>query len=428
MSRRNPPARWVLPTTVDPTTSTCWRVPVPDDPFHKAAFLGALADLASAHRWADDVGHTAKDVAQVWRDIVDGLARCGPTTILVGGADGDENMIRQNPTNPCLLETSINGTDWCQFADFSLCTPSSDQPGSGSDQPPPGGGEACYFGQFFASGLWLMPSVVSSGDTLDLQNVTGAGSDGAFASIWHCPNGQTFFAGQCVGAGGPVGGDPLAVDHMRLIYKINGVYYDAMAGPFTVPGGVLSEPVEVQVNDATLGDNSGSYQFKLCVTNNGTATFTHTFDFLLNPQGFVNVVNAGWTPTNWGNWVAGQGWVGSASANVQNIHAVYIQRLIVPDVVLTGAKYVYNLVKGTGFLAGLTDGIALNHGGGNVVGASIAADTAPDGTNLQMQVAPGVYTIDQIVAEVVDDYRNAGADGTCSITSCTVTGQGSDPF
>ena len=419
-----PRAKWVLPLVVDPPTSTCWVVRVPDDKFHRAAFLGALADLGSWYQWQSDVAHTNQAVAAVWRDIVDSLKEC-PPPILIGGVDGDDFMIRQNPTNPCLLETSINGTDWCAFADFSLCIPSSDQPGA-SDQPLPGGGQACYPGQFFASGLWLMPGIVSSGDILDLQDVKGAGTDGT--ANWKCPTGQPFFAGQCVGVGGPVGGDPLAIDHMRLIYNIGGTFYDAMAGPMTVPGGILAAQVYLQVNDSTLTDNSGSYQFKLCRQNNGTQTFSHTFDFLVSPQGFVNVVQGGWTPTNWGNWVAGIGWQGSASVSGQSIHAISIHHALVPDVLITGAKFTYDLTKGTGFLPGLTDGISLNHGGAGVASAGIAADTAPNGTGLQIAVVPGVYTIDDITILVVDAYYNAGTDGTCAVTSCTITGNGNDPF
>jgi len=75
MSKRYPRAKWVLPNVVDPTTSVCYTVPVPNEKFHIAAFLGALQDLGSATQWADDEAHTAKEVAQVWRDIIDELER-----------------------------------------------------------------------------------------------------------------------------------------------------------------------------------------------------------------------------------------------------------------------------------------------------------------------------------------------------------------
>lgn len=149
------------------------------------------------------------------------------------------------------------------------------QPGSGAEQPASGGGQACYNAQLQANGTWLLPTVVNSGDTISLTNATGAGQDGT-VSPWRCPNGQSFFAGQCIGAGGPQAGDPLiTVDHMKLIFNVNGTYYDAMNGPVTIPGGVVNAQVTVQVNDGTLTDNSGSYAFQVCATNNAVSNWSH---------------------------------------------------------------------------------------------------------------------------------------------------------
>jgi len=304
MSKKKPLAKWVLPDVVDPPDRICYQISVPNNRFHKAAFFGALLDLASAYKWSDDPAHTAKSVALVWRDIIDDIRLC-PAPLLVGGAGGDdENMIRQNPDNPCELQTSINGTDWCTFADFSLCLPAPAQPGGGTTQPPIGGGLACYQAEMQANSRWLLPTVVSSGDVIDLTNATGAGNDGT-VSPWHCPDGSTFFAGACIaGTAGPFGLDPLpTANHMSLLYFIAGAYYDAMAGPFTVPGGITTEQVEVQVNDAGLSDNSGSYRFQVCVTNNQTGTWVHTHDLRISPGPWVQ------NNTLLGNpWAAGVGY------------------------------------------------------------------------------------------------------------------------
>jgi len=113
VSKRYPRAKWPLPIDVNPETSTCWRVPVPDDIYYGSAFRGALATLGSAVSWADDPGHTAVDVANVWREIADNLERCG--AILID--------VRQNEETPCILEKQIDGGDWEQFADLQLCPP-----------------------------------------------------------------------------------------------------------------------------------------------------------------------------------------------------------------------------------------------------------------------------------------------------------------
>lgn len=114
MARRNPPAKWNLPTVIDPAERLCIQVPVPNDRMHIAAFRGALLDLASAYKWADDVAHTAREVALVWRDIIDGLE------FGCGNMDFD---VRQNETEPCTLEKTVDGETWTPWADLQLCPP-----------------------------------------------------------------------------------------------------------------------------------------------------------------------------------------------------------------------------------------------------------------------------------------------------------------
>jgi hypothetical protein len=413
--RRFPRAKWVLPTTIKPATSTCWRVPVPDDPFHRAAFLGALANLGAAFQWQDDVTHSAKDVARVWRDIVDDLKRCGPSTILVGGADGDENMIRQNPENPCELQTSIDGANWCTFADFSKCLPAPQQPGGGTTQPATGGGTACYEANMPASGQWYLPTIVSTGDQLDLQNATGAGSDGGVS--WLCPSGNVFFAGACIGGTGTTfGGDPLnTVFRMRLIYLIDGVYYDAMAGPFTVPGGILNKPVIVQVNDDPIGDNFGSYQFKVCVTNNGSGIFSHTFNFVTGDGGWLLIHST----TDRAKYTLGVGWQ-SIFQFAGNELRIYKPGL--PSRSYTNVSVTYTIA---------TDPLVTNNFGscdadGTNPGFQYAMTPSGAGTNIVTTGAGSPFTTTNLR---VDQYANAsGNQHDITITSMTISGVGADPF
>jgi len=76
MSKRYPRAKWELPEVVDPDTFRCYTIKVPDDRFHVAAFLGALQNLGSGQQWADDEEHTAKEVALVWRRVIDDMCQC----------------------------------------------------------------------------------------------------------------------------------------------------------------------------------------------------------------------------------------------------------------------------------------------------------------------------------------------------------------
>jgi len=298
MSKRNPKARWPLPLVVNPPGVRCYQIPVPDDIYHLAAFRGAIFELAKAYSWANDDAHTAKDVAAVWMEIFSNLERCAdcpPNTGYAGAGGGDDDpMIRQNPDNPCELQNSVNGVDWCTWADLSLCV-SGSQPGEGAQQPVPGGGEACYAAKLQASGYVLVPTVVNTGDAVSLVSVSGAGTDGG--SNWYCPDGNIFFAGACLGGAGFDGTDPLpSVAHMKIIAKIGAVYYDLTNGPITVGAGITNGQVTIQVNDATLSDNYGEYSLNVCVTNNQQASWRRIIDLSLGiPLGWTR--NAGlWTP------------------------------------------------------------------------------------------------------------------------------------
>lgn len=114
MARRNPPAKWVLPEVINPDTTRCFIINVPNERFHVAAFRGALLDLAAGYKWQDDPDHKAKDVALVWRGVIDNMEDCGVT-------DFD---VRQNEEEPCKLDKSTDGGEtWTQFANLQLCPP-----------------------------------------------------------------------------------------------------------------------------------------------------------------------------------------------------------------------------------------------------------------------------------------------------------------
>jgi len=116
MSKGNQLAKWVLPDVIDPAGRICYLVPVPDDMQHRAAFFGAMLDLASAYKWQDDPDHKAKDVALVWRAIVDDLIQQDCEAAVFD--------VRQNTEEPCELDKSSDGgATWAPFADLTLCPP-----------------------------------------------------------------------------------------------------------------------------------------------------------------------------------------------------------------------------------------------------------------------------------------------------------------
>jgi len=303
-------SRYVLPSIVDPPKTVCYRIEVPNERQHIAAFMGAMWGLGRAFEWQNDDAHTALQVAEVWRRVFYTIKPCNvipPNTAGFAGAGGgdDEFMIRQNPDNPCLLETSVNGTEWCTWADLSLCVPGGTQPGGGSEQPPPGG-SACYNGQMAGNSQWLLPTVVRTGYVITVSNLGGAVGDAPFGG-WTCPDGTVFLFGACVpSTGGHAGGDPSGTAfHGALIVSIDGTWYDITSGPITVPGGVSSVPVYFQVNDSDISDNQGQYTFKVCVENNEPADWESTLDFKTNAySSIMNSVDYATT------WVSGSGYEG----------------------------------------------------------------------------------------------------------------------
>lgn len=314
MSKRTSTARYTLPLDINPSTTVDFCVKVPNDIYHIGAFLGQIYALSRAYSWANDSGHTAKLVANRWRDIFDNLRpdNCGCVQPVAGADEGVEQLIRQNPDNPCLLETSINGTDWCAFADLSKCIPAGSQPGSGA--PIPGAGQSqCYAARMQGSGKWLLPYQVNAGDVITISQVSGAATDGS--GIWYCGNGQTYFLGACAGATTTSSGDPKnTTPHMRLIAKIGSTYYDAYNTSITVPSGVIAANVEFQVNDSSLSDNFGELTFEVCVANNGSPVWEHSFDFTTNSWGWVTHPGDDGGKT-YAIWTPGVGWVANCTAD-----------------------------------------------------------------------------------------------------------------
>lgn len=413
MPRKNPPAKWVLPNTVDPPTSTCWMVPVPDDPFHRAAFLGALADLCAAYKWQDDTAHTAKQVARVWREIVDNLKECEVCdTPNMGVDEGDENMIRQNPDNPCELQSSVNGTDWCTFADFSLCipdlTPSGTQP-----QPAPNGGCQSYKYNSTANQQWLLPYPVNSGDIITLTSASGAANDpfttsGGLGVEWFCINGALYLAGQCLGLPQYAGSDPLpSQPHMSLIANVNGTWYPLVTS-LTVPSGVTNGKVFFQLNGGVFYQFNGSSTFEVQVCNNSAGLWSSVLDYTTNPY-------VAFTTVTFGTWVSGQGYQ-TASGDGSFPNVVRLEHTL-SSFNLTGAILAYNDVNGNS--TGGNDNIELYSGPTPIIPATPAIHTLPASVN------SGVVSVSGTNLEPTLNTGDAGGVGY--LLRLTLTGSGTKP-
>lgn len=271
MTRRNPPAKWVLPEVVNPSSHICYTVPVPNDRQHIAAFLGALQSLGSAYKWQDDTDHTAKDVAQVWRNIIDNLQGC------------EMFDIRINPVNSCEVQKTFNGGANWEFA-FSIreCADLAFNDGlvnaindgiiAVPTQPKPDGEVPTgmcyeYNVELEGKGIYHLPVPVYDGYTIQCVGAKGMWWNGDILQVWKCPSGDNAPFGECqpdtpdYDAGYPIPDAP----SMRLICKIGSEYHDLYNQTVGVPAGTGTAEVLIQANDDNLADNQGAVRFKLIV-------------------------------------------------------------------------------------------------------------------------------------------------------------------
>lgn len=77
-------------------------------------FMGLLETLLDEQNWQQfEGGISREDAARVWADIIDDMYNSAEAGIILD--------VRQNPTSPCLLEKTFDGTTWVTFADLTAC-------------------------------------------------------------------------------------------------------------------------------------------------------------------------------------------------------------------------------------------------------------------------------------------------------------------
>lgn len=275
-------SRWTLPDVVNPTTSVCFTVPVPNNKYHIAAFLGAVFELTKAYSWQNDASHTALLVAAVWKPIWAALVQQGC------------NLIEFQQPDDCDLQISYDsGLTWSTIFNALACAIGAadgeiaDGLANGKLSGPTQSGplsppaiEMCwnYHVVLPGAGLWFLPFAVNDGWTITISNAAGGAYDGAILPLplWYCPDGGVYDLGACGGGTAGELTDPLpTVDHMRLIMRVGTVYTDAYNLSYTVPLATGSSNVTFQVNDGVLTDNAGTFSFDLQVCNAPAIALTY---------------------------------------------------------------------------------------------------------------------------------------------------------
>jgi len=283
MARRNPPAKWTLPSVVDPPTTRCFVINVPNEPLHIAAFRGALLNLAAAYKWQDDPTHKAREVALVWRRIVDAVTDCDdpPTPPAYPNTgiyleDFMSQQIRISPVDPCVIQM------WCidhweDWYDPRNCIV------GGSVQPPPASeipaGECRSFNlRLPGNMITILPISVSAGDTIQISDASGGWWNGDALEPWACPSGDWYILGGCTIEGTISPLSPIPTKAVgRVVARIDGVYYDAFNTTIGVPSGLSDVAVYFQMNDDDITDNSGSISITVEVCRATEAPITLTY-------------------------------------------------------------------------------------------------------------------------------------------------------
>jgi hypothetical protein len=424
MSVRNPRAKWVLPLVVNPPTHTDWCVPVPDDPFHRAAFLGALQNLGAAYLWQDDPAHTAKAAAKVWRDIIDNLVKCMEPTPIAGIEQGDFMPLRVD-CDCNVFVTCCDGTEKQILTSEQVQAAIQGSSQNGAPQPQPGGGCQIYKGSLIAGQLQLLPTVVNSGDTIQIVSADGATTEDNVG--WQCPfDGGAYFAGSCLAIFGHDASSFIpATARGKLILYIDGVYYDPV-GVFTVPGGIVNKTPMLVLNYDPAFSQSGTITYEVEVCNNSLAEYTHVFDFKTGPHGFVfqGDLNG---PLPLGQIVAGIGMVFTSghrgSDAVAGIHAVLTHAAFT----MHSQKMRYSYQIGNMDSPPSQTGISLISDVGVVFSKTAAATTsAPNQLESDTVSQSGVTVLD--IAGRCDDTAGSVLPGNLVVTSLEITGPGTDPF
>jgi hypothetical protein len=410
--------RFTLPDIVNPPDSLCFQIRVPNERWHLVAFFGVLFDLTQWINWELDSTHKATQAAQVWKKIwLDLQSQSCEVPAQVGTFSFEESSMLRTicENNQCFLEFQCCPGEWIRLANVDQLT-NGVQPGPGAPQPPPGGGNQQYCGTLQASGLFLIPTPVSTGDTIELISAKGSGNDGGSIG-WYCPDGSSSFAGRCSGSGHLDSSDPLnTVNHMSLIVEISGSFYAlAVGSPLTVPAAISNVQPTIQVNDSGLGNNSGDYDICVKVTNNQSAEFTHTFDFVL--------ADGGWTPqTSSGNplgvWAGGAGWesvYGVASAGSTNNDII----INFPAHTITQVEVLYSTGQDAG--SGGTRGVYYTAGAGQVLYGALDTGAGTFDTTI-------TNTVTGIVQLHLSVDRFPAPDATTLIFKAIVKGLGADPF
>jgi hypothetical protein len=341
---------------------------------------------------------------------------CGST---VAGGDMGCCCIRfengKFQTLDCGVWTDIPGQPDAGFG------PINGQPGAGAPQPIPG--ECREFAATLpASGSYMVPVPLNTGDTVEISNVDGATNDNTIT--WWLQDGQIYFAGEAQGPIVFVPGDPVTAPHASIIGSWDGgtTFFGVGTSLFTVPGGISNGTLTLWVNFPMNIPRYGQYTFLVSVCNNQTPPWCRTRDFLVGTGPWGQYSDGLFT--NVGTWTNAQGWVGEQDAAAGFFYVLAATEMTLPGSFdLTSIDMTFDLVPGHNDSAG-NPGIQIFVD--NTAVASIAWNAETSGTTQHLTWTGTLTATTNIKLFLGISNVNGGPydGGSGAITSVEVCGTG----
>lgn len=396
--------------------------------------LGALNQLTMNTTWSgsDDEIQAARQQANNLILIFQQAARgCPPKGIGSGGA-AEEFMLRQNPDNLCELQTSVDGVNWCTWADLSKCTPNS-QPAQGTKPTPPGGGCSNYTGECSIGHSWSLPNQVNAGDVITVTNANGLWASPLDLFLSRCPDGNLWFELACVeGTGHTEPGDPApTINHDSLVAFDGTNYYDCgpasdgMPAVITIAGGVSNANLVFMANTPDTS-GTGNVVFDVQYCNNSTASWSHEFNFQTGTDGWVLASIEG-PSTFIGQWSPGVGWIASDVDTLDGEHNRGVTiHIASASVHITGAQVYFSYTAGD--LDSHTFGVQFLCNQASVCQFSHAPGSQVTGSGQVITTFVDMPTTTDVALEMRTDDSFNPPSGSVTVTKIILSGVGADPY
>jgi len=201
-------------------------------------------------------------------------------------------QIRISPDDSCIIQMWCidHWEDWYNPREC-IATGAGQQTAGAAGQPGPSETRSYCF-SIEARTPALYPVAVNTGDTISVDQVEGAWTDGlsGLLSTWRCPDGQTYTLGACSGGTITDGADLMPTQpHMGLIAWIDAeMFYIGTGATFLVPAGITDAQLLFMPNNSDPTGASGSVSACVTIDTAAAAPLNVSYDTGSGPTQVTN--------------------------------------------------------------------------------------------------------------------------------------------